>query len=114
MPPHRVCYSKSGYALCNSGQLLCGRAELAVSHTAVHNIIENKREILGVLIGRNLGGNRERIGMKNRMTVLIVIRFGMKSIANAPNIFYVLISRGRELLSQGLDLCLYNFIHIIG
>ena len=46
---------KSGYALCNSGQLLCGRAELAVSDTAVRNSILRKREIPGVERGKKEG-----------------------------------------------------------
>ena len=48
------------------------------------------------------------------MTVLFVIRFGMKAIANAPHILYVLITCHAEFLPQGLDLGLYDFIHIIG
>ena len=48
------------------------------------------------------------------MTVLFVIRLGMKAVANAPNILYVFVTRGGELLPQGLDLCLYDFIYIVG
>lgn len=55
MPPQKVCYSEVGYAFGNSGQLLCGKAELAAWDAAMRNIIGNKREILGVLIGRNAG-----------------------------------------------------------
>ena len=60
MPPQKVCYSEVSYAFGNSGQLLCGKAELTAWDAAMRNIIEKKREILGVLIGRN----REKIGMK--------------------------------------------------
>lgn len=58
MPPQKVCYSEVGYAFGNSGQLLCGKAELTAWDAAMRNIIENKREILG-------GANREKSGMKS-------------------------------------------------
>lgn len=46
MPPQKVCYSEVGYAFDNSGQLLCGKAELtawgcgyAYWHTVLQELV---------------------------------------------------------------------------
>lgn len=38
----------------------------------------------------------------------------METIADSPNIFYVVPACAGQLLPQQLDLCLHDIIHIIG
>ena len=53
MPPHKVCYSKAVTHFTILDSSFAAWQKLAVSDTAVRNRILRKREIFGMLIGKN-------------------------------------------------------------
>lgn len=76
--------------------------------------INSKREFSGENFGEKQGIFST---FKTAVTAVMQLRLFLirgKTVADSPNILNVFFPCGRQLLPQGFDVCLDQFIHVVG